>query len=108
MAGPREGCGCGGDVAVGGDAEVNGGGLAGEEPVGLGELVFGGGEADPEPFGFSGPAFAAGLGDAGEQAAADLLEAVTLGGIDSQERAPDAALTEMILSWDASLPGRLA
>jgi hypothetical protein len=66
-----------------------------------------GGEADPESFGFAGPAFAFGFGDAGVEVVADLLQAVPLGGVDSQEWASDARLTEMILSWDWSLPLRL-
>jgi hypothetical protein len=48
--------GCGGDVAVGGDAEADVLGAAGGGQVGLGDLVVGGVEADPESFGFSGPA----------------------------------------------------
>jgi hypothetical protein len=58
-----------------------------------------------EPFHFAKPAFAFGLGDAVEQVGADLLEAVPLGGVGPQERAPDTCLTEMILGWDASFPG---
>ena len=62
--------GCG-DVAVGGDAEVDVLGSAGGGQVGLSELVVGGGEADLESFGFAGPAFALGLGDAGQEVVAD-------------------------------------
>ena len=79
----------GGDVAVGGDAEVDVLGSAGGGGVGLGELAGGGGEADLESFGFAGPAFAFGFGDAGAEVVADLLQAVPLGGVDAQEGAPD-------------------
>jgi hypothetical protein len=58
----------------------------------LGELAGGGIEADAESFGFAGPAFAFGFGDAGQEAIADLLQAVALGGVDSQERASDAGV----------------
>jgi hypothetical protein len=84
---------CGGDVTVGGDAEVDGFGAACGGQVGLGELASGGGEADLESFGFAGPAFAFGFGDAVQEVVADLLEAVALGGVDSQERASDGVLT---------------
>ena len=87
------GDGDGGDVAVGGDAEVDVLGAAGCGAVGLGEFAGGGGEADLESFGFAGPAFAFGFGDAGVEVVADLLQAVALGGVDSQEWAPDACLT---------------
>ena len=86
----------GGDVAVGGDAEVNGFRPAGLGEVGLGDLVVGGVEADAEPFGLAGPALALGLGDAGDEVVADLLQAVPLGGVDSEEGAPDAGFTEQI------------
>jgi hypothetical protein len=56
-----------GDVAIGGDAEVDGFGATGSGQVGLGEFVVGGGEADLESFGFAGPAFALGFGDAGQE-----------------------------------------
>ncbi len=79
-------------------------GSAGGGCVGLGDFAGGGGEADLESFGFAGPAFAFGFGDAGVEVVADLLQAVALGGVDSQEWASDAGLTEMILSWNASLP----
>jgi hypothetical protein len=85
----------GGDVAVGGDAEVGVLGSAGGGCVGLGELAGGGGEADSESFGFAGPAFAFGFGDAGAEVVADLLQAVALGGVDAQEGAPDDPLTEL-------------
>jgi hypothetical protein len=55
-----------GDVAVGGDAEVDVLGSAAGGQVGLGDLVVGGGEADAESFGLSAPALAFGLGDARE------------------------------------------
>ena len=65
--GASRGEGRSGDVAVGGDAEVDGFGASGGGQVGLGDLVVGGGEADAESFGLSGPALALGLGDAGRQ-----------------------------------------
>jgi hypothetical protein len=85
-----------GDVAVGGDAEVDVLGPAGGGGVGLGDFAGGGGEADLESFGFAGPAFAFGFGDAGVEVVADLLQAVALGGVDAQEGAPDA-FTELRL-----------
>jgi hypothetical protein len=87
-----DGCGRGGDVAVGRDAEVDGGGPPGEEPVSLGEFRLCCCEADFQSFGFAGPAFAFGLGDAGGEAVADFLDPVPLGGVDPQEGAPDAAV----------------
>jgi len=74
MAVSGDGQGGGGDVAVGGDGEVDGLGTAGGGRVGLGELVVRGGEADPEPFGLAGPAFAFCLGDACGEAGADVAE----------------------------------
>jgi hypothetical protein len=85
----------GGDVAVGGDAEVDVLGSAGGGQVGLGELVVGGGEADLESLGFADPAFALGFGDASQEVVADLFEAVPLGGVDSEEGASDDPLTEL-------------
>ena len=75
---------------------MNGGGLSLEGSVDLGELVFGAGEADFESFDFAEPSFAFGFGDAGVEVVADLFQTVPLGGVDSQEWAPDAGLTEMI------------
>src|SRR5580692_3658434 len=72
----------GGDVAVGGDAEVDVLGPAGDGCVGLGDFAGGGVKADLESFGFSGPAFAFGFGDAGVEVVADLLQAAALGGVD--------------------------
>jgi hypothetical protein len=90
------GCeGCGGDVAVGGDAEVDGLGAAGGGGVGLGEFLVGPGEADLESFCFAGPSFAFGFGDAGVEVGADFFEAGPLGGVDSEERAPDGVLTAL-------------
>ena len=85
----------GGDVAVGGDAEVDVLASAGDGGVGLGEFAGGGGEADLESFGFAGPAFAFGFGDAGVEVVADFFEAVALGGVDSQEWASDGPLTDL-------------
>jgi len=87
--------GCGGGVAVGGDAEADVLGAAGLGEVGLGKLVVGGGEADLESFGFSGPAFAFGFGDAGEEVVADLFQSVALGGVDAEHGASDGVLTEL-------------
>ena len=88
--------GCGGDVAVGGYSEADGLGPAGGGGVGLGELAGGCGEADLESFGFSGPVFAFGFGDAGVEVVADLFQAVALGGVDAEEGASDAPLTELV------------
>ena len=41
------------------------------------------------------PAFAFCFGDAGQEVVPDLLEAVALGGVDSQERASDAGFSEL-------------
>ena len=92
----------GGDVAVGGDAEVDVLGSAGGGQVGLGELVVGGGEADFESLGFAGPAFALGFGDAVQEVVADFVESAALGGVDSQEEAPDAGVL-VHLFWGPSL-----
>jgi hypothetical protein len=97
MAVSGGGDGCGGDVPVGKDAEVDVFGPAGGGVVGLGELAGGGGEADLESFGFAGPAFAFGFGDAGVEVVADLLQAVALGGVDAQEGAPDAGV--LVDAW---------
>src|ERR1035438_10687823 len=92
MAVSGGGYGRGGDVAVGGDAEVDGLGAAGGGRVGLGELVVRGGEADLESFCLTGPAFAFCLADAGEEVVADVDESAPLGGGNPQERAPDTAV----------------
>jgi len=70
-------------------------GSAGGGQVGLGEFVVGGGEADFESLGFAGPAFALGFGDAGQEVVADFFETAPLGGVGSQEGAPDAPLTDI-------------
>jgi hypothetical protein len=95
----------GGDAAVGGDAEVDVLGPAGGGGVGLGDFAGGGGEADLESFGFAGPAFAFGFGDAGVEVVADLLQAVALGGVDAQEGAPDAPLTELTPMFQQFMAG---
>ena len=74
MALSPDGKGCGGDVAVGGDAEVDGLGPASGGGVGLGELAVGGGEADLESFCFAGPAFAFCFGDASQEVVANVGE----------------------------------
>jgi hypothetical protein len=94
------GQGCGGDVAVGGDAEADRFGAACCGRVGLGDFVVGGGEADFESFGFAGPAFAFGFGDAGLEVVADVLEAVALGGVDAKHGAADAALSGQVGSCE--------
>jgi len=94
-----------GDLAEGRHAESDRARGAGP-PVDLGELVVGAGEADLESFGFAEPAFAVGFGDAGGEVLADLGDAVPLGWVWPVQRASQAALTEMILSWDASRPRR--
>jgi hypothetical protein len=95
----------GGRVAVGGHAEADGLGSAGEGELDLGELVAGGGEADLESFGLAGPALAFGLGDAGGQVAADVLQPLSLGGVDPQEGAPDAPLTELTTVFQQFMAG---
>jgi hypothetical protein len=69
-------------------------------------FVVGADEADLESFGLAEPAFAVGFGDAGGEVVADLGDAVALSGVWPVHGAPQAALTEMILSWDASRPRR--
>src|SRR5271166_7052198 len=86
------GQGRGGDVVVGGDAEVNRRGAAGGGRVGLGELVVRGREADLESFCLAGPAFALGLGDAGEEVVADFGEPTALARGNPQERAPETTV----------------
>jgi hypothetical protein len=95
----------GGDVAVGGDAEVDVLGAAGGGQVGLGELVVGGGEADLESLGFSGPALALGLGDAGQEVVADFFEPAALGGVDPQQGASDAPLTDLTRMFPQFMAG---
>ena len=70
-------------------------GAAGFGQIDLGQLVVGDVEADLESFGFAGPAFAFGFGDAGQEVVADFFKSVALGGVDPQERASDAPLTEL-------------
>ena len=86
--------GSGGDALEAGHAPVDGGAAAGEL-VELGEFLIGSGEADLESLGFAEPALAPGLVDAGEQVAADLGDAVTLGRIRPKEGASEAPLTEL-------------
>jgi hypothetical protein len=88
-----------GDVGERGHAELDGVCRAPERGGDLGELVIGAREADLESLHFTEPAFAFGLGDAVEQVGADLLEAVPLGGVRPQERAPDAPLTELTVMF---------
>jgi len=71
------------------------------------EFLFGGLEGGLQAGDLAEPAFAAGFGDSGLEVVADLQQPGFLGRIRSELRAPDTALTEMILSWDARLPGRL-
>ena len=53
------------------------------------------GETDAESFGFADPAFAFGFGDAGGQVVADVDQALPLVGVDSQQWAAEAPLTEL-------------
>jgi hypothetical protein len=86
----EQGC-AAGDVAEGWHAEVDGGGPAGPL-VELGEFLFRAGEADFEALDLAEPAFAFGLGDADQQAFADLGDPAPLGWIGSKEAAPQAAV----------------
>jgi hypothetical protein len=81
--------------------------MAGGKLVHGREFLPGGGDADFQPGDLPAPALLAGLGEAGAQAGKDVVQALPLGGIRAQGRAADAGLTEMILSWDWSLPLRL-
>ena len=85
------GGGAGGDVAVGGDAEADGGGPAGPL-VELGELVPGGGEADAQALGLAEPALPFGLGDAGGEVVADVGQAWPLVRVDAEDGASNAAV----------------
>jgi hypothetical protein len=101
--GGRSGDGAADGGGVAGHFQVDDGGLAaGSDLVHLGEFLAGGGEADLQALGFAGPAFALGFADAGGQVVADLGQSWPLGGVGAQQRAADAGLTEMILSWSAS------
>jgi len=71
------------------------GGAAGGEGVELGEFLLRAGQADLESFGFAVPALTSGFGDAGQQAAADGFQPRPLGGVNPQEGAPEAPLTEL-------------
>jgi len=81
---------------------VHGGSAAGQL-IQLGEFVFRRVETDFQALGFAGPAFPPGLADAGGQVVADFFQPRALGRVNSEERAPDTALTEMILM---TAPGR--
>lgn len=84
--------GSGGDLAEGGQAEVDHGGSAGDFGVELGELVFGGGEADAEPVDFAEPAFAFGFCDPRDEVDPDLVEAGPLVRVNPEHRASDAGV----------------
>jgi hypothetical protein len=86
----EKGC-AAGDVAEGWQAEVDGGGPPGPL-VELGEFVLRAGEADLEALDLAEPAFSLGLGDAGQQAFADLGDPTPLGWIGSKETASQAAV----------------
>ena len=89
-------CGAAGnDVRKRGQAKLDRLALPAQSRLDLGELVLGAGEADLESFDLAGPAFALGLGDAVVQVGPDFLEPSALGGVRSQERAPDVPLTEL-------------
>jgi hypothetical protein len=85
----RHGGGAGGDVAVGGDAEADGGGPAGPL-VELRELVPGGGEADAQALGLAEPALPFGLGDAGGEVVAEVGQAWPLVRVDAEDGASNA------------------
>ena len=87
-----------GGVGEGGNGEVDGLAAAGGDLAHLGELGLGAGEADLQAFGLAEPALGFGLGDAGDEVVADLDQAGSGGGVGAQQRAAQAALTEMILS----------
>jgi hypothetical protein len=88
--------GAAGDVAEGGDAEVDGG-VAEGVALELGEPVFGAGEADLESFDLAEPAFVFGFDNPGLQVVADLFQPCPLCRVWWQERASDTRPTEMIL-----------
>jgi len=98
--------GAAGSFGEGGDAELDGLAAASHDLVHLGELGAGTGEADLQSFGLSEPAAGLGFGDTGDEVVADLDQAVPGGRVWPQERAAQGALTETILSWDASPPRR--
>ena len=79
-----------------GDAEGGGAGLGGAfGAVEVRELVFGGGEADVESFGFTQPAVGACFLDPCGEFLDDLGQPWSLGGVDPQQGAADAPLTEL-------------
>jgi len=72
--------------------DAQAGGWPAGAPVDLGELVLGAREADLGSFDLAGLALAAGFGDPGGQVAADLHEAVTLGGVGPEHGAAAAGV----------------
>ncbi|MGX8280231.1 MULTISPECIES: hypothetical protein [unclassified Streptomyces] len=68
----------------------------GPSPAEAVELGGGGVEADLESFDFSEPAVAAGLADAVAEVLDDLDDAATLAGVDLEDRAADAGLSELV------------
>jgi hypothetical protein len=84
------------DVGERGHAEADRLAAAGDEAVDLGQLVVRGGEADRQALGFAGPAFSPGLADAGGQVVADFFQPRALGWVNSEERAPDTALSALL------------
>jgi hypothetical protein len=81
------GDGAAGDVAEGGQAKVDAGGLSGPL-VELGEFLLCAGEADLETLDFAQPTFSFRFGDAIKQVAADLDDPLALRGIRPKETAP--------------------
>ncbi|NJP98791.1 hypothetical protein HCN51_56830 [Nonomuraea sp. FMUSA5-5] len=81
----------GDDLAKTRHSELDGGGLAGAV-VEVGELGLGSGQADVQAFGLTQPTLALGFGDARQEIAADLLKPWSLGGVNAEERASDAAV----------------
>ena len=108
LAAGRAGAGAAGGVGEGGDAEMDGLAAAGGDLLHLGELGAGAGEADFQSFGLSEPAVGLGFGDPGGEVVADLDEAGAGGWVGAQERAAQAALTEMILKGSARPEGFIA
>jgi hypothetical protein len=97
-----------GGFGEGGDAELDGLAAASDDLVHLGEFGAGAGEADLQSFGLSEPAAGLGFGDAGDEVVADLDQAVPGSWVWPQERAAQAALTEMISKGSARPEGFIA
>ena len=79
------------------------GGAPPGEFIELGELLPRGGETDLQALGLAEPAFVLGFADAGLEVVAQVGQPGPLGWVGPQQRAPDAALTEMILKGPPGL-----